>query len=811
MKKTATIILLLITMIFTSLFFASCKNYPLFINPTDISAGNQGANKYDITIKSAGGLKLNNVKVSAYKDGALIKTGVSLDGKVELVMPLDEYDLVFSDLPKGYFLDENVSYKTSATDTKVSVQFNSAVINTTAQAGTVYNVGDVMYDFSVQDVDGNQYVLSDLLTTYKAVMLNFWYKDCQPCRSEFPAMDKAYQSYTSDIKALALTAQDTVSQIKEFEEGLGGLTVALCQDFANLTSYFSVQSFPTTIIIDRFGVVAFRESGSIPQESVWKNMFEKYISEDYVQDDIIIDGSETEDDKRVYPTYTMGPSLEIEQAINGEGFTFDYYPENNDEFSWPWKVENDYLVPTNLGVGNSYAIIYTNVTLGAGQVLTFKYDINTEAGNDVLYVTIDRELVAEYSGKTDGWNSAELYVADRYCTIELAFTYLKDQALDEDNEYVKIDDLSITELSQDGTARDYGRPCAYNSTGVKYLDYIETELGDDGYYHNKETGAIIFADIMNVVPWSKIRFEGNVCRDNKNNVEYYYSMYDLSFWQLPEVPSDSSFIFNGKNYNKVIYESHRMQMLSDNKLLPVDETMKNMLQDFAETWARKFENNGLNIHDNMWLEFCYYYDHYGDEHLSTEFCNVNHDPVKGMIFRNAYNVEVDTITPADNKFPLQSYRGVKFIFTAPTSGAYKIVSLSNDVNVDPYIFLFDNDVDDILEVDDDFNGYITQDDVYDYDRFSNPSYKKNFQVYLYLEEGEKAYFSCALQSPGDVGFYNIKVEYLGESANILLHCTEGEGLFASADEAGKEEYIAVPVALNPLDRLYYAVQNNDYG
>jgi thiol-disulfide isomerase/thioredoxin len=68
----------------------------------------------------------------------------------------------------------------------------TGVIAEAAPAGTFYNVGDVMHDFSVLTSDGSTFTLSEVLKEKEMVMINFWATWCGPCKSEFPAMNNAY-------------------------------------------------------------------------------------------------------------------------------------------------------------------------------------------------------------------------------------------------------------------------------------------------------------------------------------------------------------------------------------------------------------------------------------------------------------------------------------------------------------------------------------------------------------------------------------------------------------------------------------------
>jgi peroxiredoxin len=831
MKRLA-ILLLIVTLLFVTAVFGACTNNienpdtpsteqgtpgtgpgdgPIIVNPGE-GGGNGGGsedpqvNTYTISIVSKGGLNLNGVRVRALKGSTQVKSGISINGKVDLAMPLDEYTLEFSNLPNGYFIPEGTTYVTSATSNKYTAIFESKVIETTAPSGFVYRVGDVMHDFTFSETEGGTYTLSQLLEEKKAVMLNFWYRGCQPCRAEFPAIETAYQSYKSDLEIVALSHDDGMQAIAAYKTEMS-LSFMLGRDpNSSLGKHFGVTAYPTTVIIDRYGVVAHVESGNITDANVWKSLFDNYTSDDYIQTPGD-NNDDNEDDEpvieRVEPNVTMPSSDTIASAIGW--LDGRYYPEETDEYSWPFmnggETGSTYVYASNVNVNNSYAILYVDLELNEGDVLSYEYNVNTEENGDILYVLINREDVAYHTGNSNGWKSQRLYVAQQNQSISLAFVYMKDTEVSAENEFAGIRNLNITQINLEDEAIDMLRVCASGTTtsSTKYDNYTQVILGDDGYYHVKNAdgtaGPLLFADLRGITPWAELRWDERVYTDDRYNTQYYYSLYDLSFWYLPAEPNDDSFIYNGNNYNQLMYDSYEMQGWVG--LIPVDESLKNMMNDFAIEFNKR-EGKGYN--SNTWLEFCYYYEHYGQPHANG-LCGESHNPVLGMVFSNAFEVKADVITEANNKYPLQINRGVKFKFTPERSGAYAFKTLATG-SVDPAVYIFDEYRRELA----------SQDCANDYDRFSNPAYGNNAQLYIYLEEGQTVYVSMALFMPGDVGKYDFVIEFLGESAKKLVHMTTGEGLWTTDLATGKYVYIAEQAALNEDDGYYHHVtRNGEFG
>ena len=87
-----------------------------------------------------------------------------------------------------------------------------------------------MRDFTVTTVDGEELTLSEILKEKQAVVLNFWYTGCGPCKNEFPLLQAAYEAYSDKIEVITMNptdiSQDTVEGIKASRDE-NGLTMPM--------------------------------------------------------------------------------------------------------------------------------------------------------------------------------------------------------------------------------------------------------------------------------------------------------------------------------------------------------------------------------------------------------------------------------------------------------------------------------------------------------------------------------------------------------------------------------------------------------
>ena len=119
-------------------------------------------------------------------------------------------------------------------------------------------------DFEVTQFDGARFRLSEHIGT-NAVVLNFWYPSCPPCREEMPAFQQAWEELQGEpVKFLGLFVPqgfDSEQDARDFADELG-LTFPFATDrLAKIADAYKLEAFPKTYFIDINGkVVATRIS-----------------------------------------------------------------------------------------------------------------------------------------------------------------------------------------------------------------------------------------------------------------------------------------------------------------------------------------------------------------------------------------------------------------------------------------------------------------------------------------------------------------------------------------------------------------------
>jgi len=124
--------------------------------------------------------------------------------------------------------------------------------------------GKEPYDFVLRKVsDGSQFRLAD--AKGKVVVLSFWATWCGPCRELEPHFEKVAARYSTkpDVLFYGLNCDDDESLVAPFLAEEKPKTPTLFAD--GLDRLLRVDSFPTTVILDRTGKIAFRVDGFDPE------------------------------------------------------------------------------------------------------------------------------------------------------------------------------------------------------------------------------------------------------------------------------------------------------------------------------------------------------------------------------------------------------------------------------------------------------------------------------------------------------------------------------------------------------------------
>lgn len=117
-------------------------------------------------------------------------------------------------------------------------------------------VGKAFPDFKVTDTTGRTWTKADILG--KPFVLNYWHTGCRPCIKEMPELNE-WMKICPNVTYFS-TTWNTPEQIKKIVETRPFLFTHVADDliFFNM---FKVQVTPTTVLVDKKGIIRYWEEG----------------------------------------------------------------------------------------------------------------------------------------------------------------------------------------------------------------------------------------------------------------------------------------------------------------------------------------------------------------------------------------------------------------------------------------------------------------------------------------------------------------------------------------------------------------------
>lgn len=654
-------------------------------NPSDPTSNKV---KYQVLAKCVNGKPIAGAGITLYdaKNNKEYTDYTAKNGYATFELEKGSYLVEGEDLP-GYTIRDDGDIITDGKGEKLvsEVIYDAKLITDQEMpSDTIYSQGDVMYDYTFTGYDFSQYderlnsykevtyKLSDLLESNDLVVLNFWYTTCTWCKREFPMMESAYAKYKDKgVKIIGINPgeqiNDTLDVVNAFAQSMN-LTIMSTVGDTTLVSPFQVSGWPTSVFIDRYGLIGLIESGAITTVEKWEAVFDEFLGDDYEPVYNDPNGGST-----VAPTETFPGSDVLVNASVVEGlkdkFTFSNEDRSGYEFNWPWissKLDGKPgIQPSNKGVHSSYSISYFTVTLPANNVLALDVYCSTD-DSDILGIFIGGKRMNQISGiSSKGYVTQYVYVAgdtDEEIIVELFFYKDKSGSLGDDT--VVINNIRYFDASELTTPVYVMRQASndFNQYTGKYGSYITPVMGTDGYYHvNSANGPLLLAALL----------DNNTHFSNASITEYLASDdYKDKF-----VDDQGSFYNTISQYGEYANNSTyslASDTLPTNGLTPITEQLKDALIRFTKTMGSDDEDKSVE-----WLQMCVYVEFYG-----TNGEDPVGDPIKGLARFNAYEAkEFDENNPDETTNSVEFTfallpKGYYFKFTPSKSGVYRVYSIN---------------------------------------------------------------------------------------------------------------------------------------
>lgn len=751
---------LLLTLAMAVATLAGCAPAEPSVPTAEPSSGSATNGSYAVSLKTLGGMSLSGIDVYIYADDSLselVNFGKTDDnGLVSFTLPEKEgYAIALSGVPKGYDVQPSYAFRSGT----AVITLQSAPVQEDLSNASL-RLGSVMYDFSLTDIDGNTVTLSQILQEKKMAMLNFWYTGCSWCWTEFPVMAEAYEQYSDRVGIVAVDPMETdskesiIATLAEKQLDLP-FTVARCP-YAWANS-FSVMGYPTTVIIDRYGVICMIESGAITSKGAWINIFEYFTAEDYTQklvenaSDLVV---------QTKPTYTMEDEKTVADALGAGELPIHFYPSEG-EYAWPFltgdKNGASCVYASNRNIDSSYAILCADVELKAGQALGLDYFAATETGADILHIIVNDEDMYRISGTSTDWTAVYPCVADQDGTYRVTFSYVKDDSTNTGDDTVYLKNLRIVDAAQVDVPTYLPREAAVSTDGFTftYADIVLNET--DGYYHvGSPDGALLLANLT-----------AGPTQLNEADAPYLLAQ------------ARGELLVDGQNRFDTL---ERYASYASNATItgycPVTPELAVCLQALAKV-------EGFDPNDpNEWLKMCRYYAAYGTGGAQLDNPIAGVDNFCAFTAKLGKNIETNRLVYDRVVYP----RGLRAGFTPERSGVYRITSRSNSAQgVDGWLFGENGDVLMVYEPDE---------RMYDGEEVS--------MVY-YMQAGSTYYLSIAFWDLYEEGTIYYDIEYLGASLELFRLASPAVFTYAVDEITGELLYTiagGIDVVLGP-DGIWY--------
>ena len=238
---------------------------------------------FTATVRNDQRQTVSGVTVTVWADNdTLLGHGVT-DSKgvarFTLISGSTSYRVKLSGLPTGYAAD--AEYRFTSATVNITIK-KTAVQNEKDHSQAQYDEGRKMTDFSLTDIDGNTYRLSELLAQKQLIILDFWYTTCEPCKMEFPYFESALQKYGDKLSLLAINPINEEKAMKTLRQQLNAsdktaVTFPMMKDTCNLYLGFAVTSYPVTVFIDSNGVILDIHQGAYTSEKDFLAAVERYL------------------------------------------------------------------------------------------------------------------------------------------------------------------------------------------------------------------------------------------------------------------------------------------------------------------------------------------------------------------------------------------------------------------------------------------------------------------------------------------------------------------------------------------------------
>lgn len=178
-----------------------------------------------------------------------------------------------------------------------------------------YNVGEVVDDFTVTDIDGNEYNLYSITALGKYVWLDFFFADCVPCQNTAPIFNEFFDKYgcnEGQVFCLSINnGYDDNERVRQYEEDHGGPfhhAPAVSNEGGGeaVDINFGINAYPTYCLIGPDNTLLVKDIWPLSGIETFEATFPTGFEPEPAQCTILGISNNTAFEFNVYPTVSKG-------------------------------------------------------------------------------------------------------------------------------------------------------------------------------------------------------------------------------------------------------------------------------------------------------------------------------------------------------------------------------------------------------------------------------------------------------------------------------------------------------------------------
>ena len=127
------------------------------------------------------------------------------------------------------------------------------------------SVGNNAPNFSLPTPAGRKQSLTEISKGKKAILINFWFLSCPPCRREFPEFEKLYEELKAKgLEIIAINMGDSPAPVSDYvrqEHLTFPVLMGGGDDERSVFKIYQVATYPSSYIINSDGKLVYRTTG----------------------------------------------------------------------------------------------------------------------------------------------------------------------------------------------------------------------------------------------------------------------------------------------------------------------------------------------------------------------------------------------------------------------------------------------------------------------------------------------------------------------------------------------------------------------